>query len=1024
MHSVSLFIAKHQVDMGFPSVLMLQFVISLVFIASKSLFLAVDSSTLSIETDKEALISFKSLIESPNPLSTWDQTLSPCNWTRVTCNKLGQRVVGLDLASLGLKGSITPHIGNLSFLRSLQLQNNQLTGTFPRQLGNLFRLAVLNASFNTIQGPIPPTISRCVELRTLNLMQNEVSGRIPEEISHLTKLQILNLAGNNLSGPIPPSIANISSLTNLNLGTNTLSGPIPGDLSRLRNLKYLDLTINNLTGTVPPSIYNMSSLVYLALASNDLWGNLPSDVGVTLPNLLGFNFCFNKFTGTIPGSLHNLTNIQIIRMAHNLLHGTVPPGLGNLPDLRMYNIGFNRIVSSGDNGLNFLSLLTNSTRLNFLAIDGNLLDGIIPESIGNLSKVLGKLYMGGNRIRGSIPASIGRLNGLALLNLSYNSISGEIPHEVGQLKELLKLGLAGNKISGKIPNSIGDLKKLIEIDLSGNELVGSIPTSFGNFQDLLSLDLSSNKLNGSIPREILNLPSLSTHLNLSKNFLNGPLPQQIGILASVVSIDLSDNRLSGPIPDSIGKCKSLEELFMADNLFSGRIPNTFVEVKGLQTLDISNNNLSGSIPSDLQKLQALQVLNLSFNNLEGEVPIGGVFSNLSKVHLEGNPNLCFSLACKKIHGHIKRLILVFIIIIIAAILALSLAISLIFYLRKRQAKIKTSSESFKRPHQMVSYDDLRLATGNFNQENLLGKGSFGSVYKGNLREGSPIAVKVLDVERTGSWKSFLAECAALRSVRHRNLVKLITSCSSIDFKNMEFLALVYEFMSNGSLEDWIRGKRRHTNGDGLNIVERLNVAIDVACVVNYLHHENGAQVVHCDLKPSNILLDEDMTAKVGDFGLAKLLISRTRDQSSISSTRGVKGSVGYIPPEYGLGEKPSTAGDVYSYGITLLELFTGKTPTDEIFTGGSSLKEWVKMAFPASIEQVLDQDLLPNKGSLCHEGKSISPEAQHDCLIALLGVGLSCTVDSPNGRISMSDALCKLKSSRDTLLKFDLLLRK
>ncbi|KAF5955533.1 hypothetical protein HYC85_008389 [Camellia sinensis] len=776
-------------------------------------------------------------------------------------------------------------------------------------------------------------------------MQNEVSGRIPEEISHLTKLQILNLAGNNLSGPIPPSIANISSLTNLNLGTNTLSGAIPGDLSRLRNLKFLDLTINNLTGTVPPSIYNMSSLVYLALASNDLWGNLPSDVGVTLPNLLGFNFCLNKFTGTIPGSLHNLTNIQIIRMAHNLLHGTVPPGLGNLPDLRMYNIGFNRIVSSGDNGLNFLSLLTNSTRLTFLAIDGNLLEGIIPESVGNLSKVLGKLYMGGNRIRGSIPSSIGCLSGLALLNLNYNSISGKIPREVGQLEELLKLGLAGNKISGKIPNSIGDLKKLIEIDLSGNELVGSIPTSFGNFQDLLSLDLSSNKLNGSIPREILNLPSLSTHLNLSKNFLSGPLPQEIGILDSVVSIDLSDNHLSGPIPDSIGKCKSLEELFMVDNLFSGCIPNTFVEVKGLQTLDISNNNLSGSIPSDLQKLRALQVLNLSFNNLEGEVPIGGVFSNLSKVHLEG---LC-------------------------------LAISLIFYLRKSQAKIKASSESFERPHQMVSYNDLRLATGNFNQENLLGKGSFGSVYKGNLREGSPIAVKVLDVERTGSWKSFLAECAALRSVRHRNLVKLITSCSSIDFKNLEFLALVYEFMSNGSLEDWIRGKRRHTNGDGLNIVERLNVAIDVACVVNYLHHENGAQVVHCDLKPSNILLDEDMTAKVGDFGLAKLLISRTRDQSSISSTRGVKGSVGYITSrfifseltqyttillkqEYGLGEKPSTAGDVYSYGITLLELFTGKTPTDEIFTGGLSLKEWVKMAFPASIEQVLDQDLLPNKG--------------------------------------------------------------
>ncbi|KAM1527274.1 hypothetical protein PS1_016904 [Malus domestica] len=231
------------------------------------------------------------------------------------------------------------------------------------------------------------------------------------------------------------------------------------ELGFLRKLKELDLAGNQLTGTVALSIYNISSLVRFTVASNQLWGEIPSNIGVTLPNLLYFRNCFNLFTGKIPASLHNITRIRELRLSNNFHDGSVPPGLGNLPFLEMYNIGFNRIVSYGDNGLDFITSLTNSSRLSWLAIDENRLEGLIPESIGNLSKVLSKLYMGGNRIYGNIPASISQLSSLTLLNVSYNSISGEIPSEIGQLKELQVLGLARNKLSGTIPNSLGNMMK-------------------------------------------------------------------------------------------------------------------------------------------------------------------------------------------------------------------------------------------------------------------------------------------------------------------------------------------------------------------------------------------------------------------------------------------------------------------------------------------------------------------------------------------------------------------------------------
>ncbi|CAF1919219.1 BnaC02g31280D [Brassica napus] len=819
---------------------------------------------------------------------------------------------------------LSDHMEHLSIRLSTSLElsnkNNQLGGLIPKEIKNLFRLRVLNLSSNSLEGSLPSNLSKLIELRVLDLTSNKITGLVPKKLGDLKNLYILNLGKNRLHGPIPPYLSNISSLTVLSLGRNFLSGPVPFELGRLQRLQVLDATINNLTGEIPPSIYNTSSLESLALASNSLCSQFPSNIGDILPKLLVFNMCFNKFTGEIPASLYNLTKIKVIRAAFNHLEGTITSGLGNLPFLEMYNIGFNL--------------------------------GVIPVSIGNLSKHLSTLLMGGNRFSGKIPESIGYLTGLRLLNISDNSLTGEIPQDIGKLKDLQELELARNQLTGRIPDSIGDLGALNKINLAQNKL-----------EDISSLE-------------------------------------------SLVSLDLSSNNFSGHIPSSIKDCQSLENLKMVGNNLDGPIPDALAEVKGLEFLDLSSNQHSGVIPPKLQDLQAMKFLNISFNNLEGWVPSRGAFKDRSKVYMEGNPKLCIH-TCRKTRTH-RKLLKVSIITCVVGLIAIC----------ENNSSTSTSSSSsslLKEPFMNVSYDELRRATETFNPRNLLGVGSFGSVFKGVIR-GVDVAVKVIDLKANGYYKGFIAECEALRNVRHMNLVKLITSCSSIDFKNNEFLALVYEFLSNVSLEEWIKGKHRKTVGTvGLSLEERVNVAIDIASALDYLHNDCEVHVVHCDLKPSNILLTEDMVAKVGDFGLARVLFDASDDRhhASISSTHVLKGSIGYIPPEYGIGEKPSQAGDVYGFGVMLLELSSGKSPMDEFFEGDQNLISWISYGFQGNaIMEVIDpklKRLIDVSGAQLH--------AKLDCLKKTIEVGLACTAYAAGERMNMRDVLRLLKEAKGMLIK-------
>ncbi|XP_060190764.1 receptor kinase-like protein Xa21 [Lycium barbarum] len=291
----------------------------------------------------------------------------------------------------------------------------------------------------------------------------------------------------------------------------------------------------------------------------------------------------------------------------------------------------------------------------------------------------------------------------------------------------------------------------------------------------------------------------------------------------------------------------------------------------------------------------------------------------------------------------------------------------------------------------ISYYELLQATDALSESNLIGFGSFGSVYKGILSSGTAIAVKVFNLKLEASFKSFDTECEVLRSIRHRNLVKVITSCSNLDFK-----ALVLEYMPNGSLE-----KCLYSHNYFLDILQRLSIIIDVACALEYLHHGCSLPVIHCDLKPSNVLLDADMVAHLSDFGISKLICE---DESDLYTK--TLATTGYIAPEYGLYGFVSTKCDVYSYGIMVMETFTRRKPNDEMFEGDLSLKQWVSNSLPEAVINVVDANLVA----------PIDNYLKLDCVATIMKVALDCCVKSPARRTNMKDVVGILQKTRIQLL--------
>ncbi|OAY75743.1 LRR receptor-like serine/threonine-protein kinase EFR [Ananas comosus] len=595
-------------------------------------------------TDLAALLSFKSLVRDPDGLlhRSWNSNnTSFCTWFGVSCSPRRQRVVALQLEGLSLHGTISPHLGNLSFMNRLDLSNNSLRGPIPHSLGQLPRLASLALGHNQLSGRIPSAVFNMSSLTYISFIKNNLSGPLlTDTVDNITipHVQYLSIESNQLRGSIPSDfLLRCKDLQYLSLSTNQFRGSIPEELTRLQQLRVLYLDGNSLTGSIPTSIGNLTYLTKLDLSSNHLSGVIPPVLG-GLTNLQWLTLGSNYLTGGIPTSLLNASMMGLMDLSDNNLTGTVPTEIGkSLPHLTFLGFGTNEL--SG--GLEFITSLSHCKGLQRLHISYNELEGAIPNSIGNLSGSLYEFDACGNRITGEIPTTLGNLSGLLELCFDSNQLTGNIPITIFNLEGLQVLELGQNNLSGSIPDEIGRLSRLGELALDYNALSGAIPDSIGNVSALQFLWLDNNKLSSSIPDSIWSLSNL-VGMYLSQNTLEGSISPEVGNLVGINQLDLSVNRLFGDIPDTFGQLQILGILNVSNNSFQGPIPESFSKLTGIQYLDLSLNEFSGPIPEFLADLRQLVGMNLSFNKFEGQVPTGGIFSNVSSRSLMGNMNLCGS----------------------------------------------------------------------------------------------------------------------------------------------------------------------------------------------------------------------------------------------------------------------------------------------------------------------------------------------------------------------------------------------
>ncbi|KQK17286.1 tyrosine-sulfated glycopeptide receptor 1 [Brachypodium distachyon] len=903
----------------------------------------------------------------------------------------------IDVSYNRLSGSLpdVPTAAGLRLLQVLDVSSNHLSGPFPSAVWRLTpSLVSLNASNNSFGGPVPvpslcaicpelavldfslnafggaisPGFGNCSQLRVLSAGRNNLTGELPDDLFDVKPLQQLSLPSNQIQGRLDRlRIAELTNLVKLDLTYNALTGELPESIGELTRLEELRLGKNNLTGTIPPALSNWTGLRYLDLRSNSFVGDLGAMDFSGLADLAVFDVASNNFTGTMPPSIYSCTAMTALRVAGNELSGQLAPEIGNLRQLQFLSLTVNAFTNISGLFWN----LRGCKDLAALLVSYNFYGEAMPDAgwVGD------------------------HLSSVRLMVVENCDLSGQIPPWLPKLQDLNVLNLAGNRLTGPIPSWLGGMKKLYYIDLSDNHLSGEIPPSLMELPLLTSEQAIADFNPGHLPLVFTLTPNNGAEIRRGRGYY-----QMSGVAAT---LNLSDNYFSGAIPAEVAQLKTLQVLDLSHNNLSGGITPELSGLTKLEILDLRRNSLTGPIPQSLNKLHFLSSFNVAHNDFEGPIPTGGQFNAFPPSSFAANPKLCgpaISVRCGKKSATetgnklsssrrtIGKRALVAIVLgvcfgVIALVVLLGLAVIGIRRVMSngsvsdggKCAEASLFADSMSELHgedskdtilfmseeagtaaQSITFTDIMKATNNFSPSRIIGTGGYGLVFLAEMEGGARLAVKKLNGDMCLVEREFRAEVEALSLTRHENLVPLQGFCIRGRLR-----LLLYPYMANGSLHDRLHDD--HDSGSIMDWAARLRIARGASRGLLHIHERCTPQIVHRDIKSSNILLDERWQARVADFGLARLI---SPDRTHVTTE--LVGTLGYIPPEYGQAWVATLRGDVYSFGVVLLELLTGRRPV-EVGRQSGDLVGWVtRMRAEGKQAEALDPRLKGDEAQMLY----------------------------------------------------------
>ncbi|KAK3021457.1 hypothetical protein RJ639_047629 [Escallonia herrerae] len=923
----------------------------------------------------QSLLAIKTALQSSNTkvFDSWESNNPLCSFKGITCNAAGS-------------------------VQQIELSSQYLTGLIPfDSICQLKSLEKLSLGKNSLHGRVTEDINSCVNLKYLDLGNNFFSGSVPD-ISSLGGLEYLYMNTSGFTGTFPwSSLQNMTGLIALSLGDNSFDlTPFPNEVAKLFKLNWLYLSNCSIGGEIPAAIGNLTELINLELSSNQLTGEIPPEIS-KLTKLWQLELYDNKLTGTLPVGLGKLINLEYFDASMNYLEGTLSElrFLSNLVSLQLFKNNF-----SGDvpDDLGDFKKLVN------LSLYTNRLTGSLPVKLGSWSD-FDFIDVSENFLTGSIPPDMCKNGKMTELLMLQNRLTGEIPASYANCATLTRFRVSNNSLTGAVPSGLWGLPKVNIIDLAVNGFEGPITSEIGAAKSLAQLFVANNRLSGELPPEISGASSLVS-IDLSNNLFSGNLPAEIGSLNQLGNLHLENNLFSGEVPASLGSCNAMSDINMANNSLSGKIPAILGSLQTLNSLDLSRNQLSGPIPVTLTSLR-FSILDLSHNRLSGPIP-PALSIEAYNGSFAGNDGLCsqnikYFRRCSSDSGRSRDLHTLIACFAIGSFVLLA-SLACFFYLKKSQ---KDHDRSFKedswdvKSFHVLSFSEDEILDS-IKEDNLIGKGGSGNVYKVELDNGVELAVKhIWNLDSGGRKKTrssspmlakdtqksreFEAEVQTLSSIRHVNVVKLYCSITSEDSS-----LLVYEYLPNGSLWD-----RLHTcKKMALDWGTRYEIAVGAAKGLEYLHHGCEKPVIHRDVKSSNILLDEFLKPRIADFGLAKIVPANvTKD-----STHVIAGTHGYIAPEYGYTYKVNEKSDVYSFGVVLMELVSGKRPIEPEYGNNKDIVSWVcsKLKTKETVLSMVDTSIA---GSYREEA------------IKVLKIAILCTARLPALRPTMRTVVQMLEEA-------------